>query len=226
MKNYIITLLFIFVSNITLASEFEIQNIKGKVELLRGKIVATITKETELKDGDIIKTNKASFLKFKVNDSVITIAPYSYYTLSNKKDKKGDHDVGKLLFGNIQAHFLKSMKGNRKISSTTAALGIRGTKILLHVARSASEYTTLYNGGDIKQPNLKELRKLISSNQLFTQVCCVYGDVNAQTKSGKTQKMQKGDIINFFSTGSKLQSFKDQSAAINSSIQKLKLDFK
>ena len=217
--------IFIFTGSLW-ASPPKITKIKGRVEAYRGKLLLKLSEKTELKAGDIIRTAPKSFIKFEVNDSVITIAPASYYEIKTKKDKNGDVEVGKLLYGHLKAVFLKSEYKKRKISSSSAALGIRGTKILLHVARNASEYTSRYNGASpTKTPSLKDLQAILKNKDLFTQVCCIEGTIEVKTKGKLNRELTQGNVINFFSSGKKLQAYNYEPKTIQKTIKKLKLDF-
>ena len=185
-----------------------IVSIRGACDLIRDTSTQELKTSTELKTGDIIKTSAKSFVKIQIHDSTITIAPNSYYKVSNEKIDDDQSDLGTLMYGHLHASFKKNEKNKRVIRTPTAAMGVRGTKILLHVARDASEYSERYKGKIHPAPSMDELTTLMNSNKAFSQVCCITGKISVKTEGGTQKLLSAGDVLNYTANGKKTKSIK------------------
>lgn len=223
-------LFFIVLSFTTLSSEIDILTVRGNVQFIREKVVNNVTKETKFIDNDIIKTEKNSFLRFKIYDSILTLSPHSYYQISTKtkKVKKIRANIGSLIYGHLLGTFSKEENSNNRvriIKTTTASMGIRGTQILLHVTRNKNEYYERLRGIEHPMPTLEEITKLKSDPELFSQICCIEGIIRAATNSSQRVKMTEGQVINYNSMGSKINQYKYTKEQNLSSAHKLGLLF-
>ncbi len=199
-------------------SEISIIKLKGSVHYIRNDKVSPLTKETRIENQDIIRTDDESFLRFKIHDSLITLAPKSYFQIdtSVKKAKKIQANIGNLLYCHLYGNFIKeetNKKRVRIIKTKSASLGIRGTQILLHVTRDKKEYLERMSGKTHPLPTLEELTKLTKDPNLFSQICCIDGIIRAATKASKRVRLTEGQVLNYTSMGSevkKLQFTKEQ----------------
>lgn len=210
----IFTLLAFFLFLPSLFASIEILAIKGDVKLIRNEQVSDLKKDTDLKKNDLIKTELKSFLRLKYYDSTITLAPGSYFKIENilkeKKEKRSAAYLGKLLYGHLYGKFIKSQtkkKPVRIIRMKTAALGIRGTQILLHVTRDSKEYAERMSGKDHPIPTLEELTTLENDSNLYSQICCIDGAIRVSTKKKKRVTMTEGQVINYKGMGAEVSEY-------------------
>ncbi len=198
---------FLFVSQSLFAS-MTIVSLRGECDLIRDTVTQELQKSSELKTGDIIKTSAKSFVKLQIHDSIITIAPNSYYKVSDEKTDDEQTDLGTLMYGHLHASFKKNEKNKRVIRTPTAAMGVRGTKILLHVTRDATEYRERYKGKIHPAPSMDELTALMKSNEVFSQICCITGKISVKTEGGTQQNLAAGEVLKYTSNGVKENSIK------------------
>jgi hypothetical protein len=124
----------------------------GTVVFLRGKatkILSGTIKEVTLKvndtiaSGDIFKSEEKSIVKFKmVDESVLTFGPKSKFNFRKFKYDPEKVRVAsyQLLYGRMRAKFRKTGgKSEIVIDTRTAALGIRGTEILMNAHKNAKK---------------------------------------------------------------------------------------
>lgn len=203
----LIFVLVLFVSTSVFAS-MTIVSVRGACDFIRDATTQELKTSTELKTGDIIKTSEKSFVKLQLHESLITIAPNSYYKVSNEKSDDEQSELGTLIYGHLHAYFKKNDKNKRVIKTPTASMGVRGTKILLHVARDASEYRERYKGKIHPAPTMDELTTLMNSDKAFSQICCITGKISVKTEGGTQKMLAAGDVLNYTATGKKTKSVK------------------
>lgn len=201
MKNIILLISCLFIGFNLYAEDIQIILVKGKAKVVRSDKEMELSKKTLLKDNDLIMTANKSFVRIKLNKSVVTIAPNSYYKIATAKMNSGDVNIGTLLYGHLHALFQKDPKLKRTIKTKSAALGIRGTTILLHVSRNQTEYRQRYKGKVHPIPTLEEVKKLNSDGSAFTQICCIEGLIEVQTNAGKKADLSEGQVMNFTAMG-------------------------
>ena len=195
-----VLLSFLLFSSSLFAADIKVLLLKGSSEFVRAGKIDKLDKGTVLKSGDLIKTSKKSFVKIKVAENIISIAPNSYFEISTKANKE-EVNVGKLLYGHLQATFRKAANVKRTISTPYASMAIRGTKILLHVTRSVDEYYERAGGTVHALPDLKELKELMNSKATYSQICCIEGKIDVTTSGGKKQSLTEGQVLNYSSVG-------------------------
>lgn len=186
----------------------EIVKLKGDSFYSRdGARPIKLTKQTQLKDGDILETSPKSFLRFKINQAVLTLAPNTYFKISTQMEQKeGKADLGKLIYGHLHGDFKKSKIKIRSIKTPFSSLGVRGTTILLHVSRDEKEYGKRYRGDIAPLPSLEDWNKLIRTGAGFTQICCIKGKVEAETNFGEKSSLKTGEVFAFKSNGKETKS--------------------
>jgi hypothetical protein len=207
MNKIILILMSLLFSFSVTANEIKVDLIKGDVNLIRDDKTQKLEKNFSLKTGDIIQTTKKSFVRISLHKSIITIAPNSYYQVSSKQ-QESESSIGTLLYGHVHAAFEKDPKLKRIIKTQTAALGIRGTKILLHVARDKKEYWERYKGKVHSLPKLDRLPK-----DSYSQICCIEGLIEVKTQNGTKKNLSEGQIMTFTSSGKNL-SYRKQTREI------------
>lgn len=211
--------LFLFVSQSLFAS-MTIVSLRGECDLIRDTVTQELQKSSELKTGDIIKTSEKSFVKLQIHESLITIAPNSYYKVSNEKSDGEQSELGTLLYGHLHAYFKKNEKNKRVIKTPTASMGVRGTKILLHVTRDATEYRERYKGKIHPAPSMDELTALMKSKEAFSQICCITGEIAVKTSGGTQQNLAAGEVLNYTSNGVKANSIKYNTKTLEGTAKK------
>ncbi len=121
-----------------------IPNFVGEITLFRGEVIKVSKNGKEEKtqvgtrffQNDMIKTKDKSFAKIKVvDDTVISLGPnselnFSQFEFVDKTDRKA---VYSFIKGQLRGHFKnKAEEGDLTIKTKSAAMGIRGTEILLN----------------------------------------------------------------------------------------------
>ncbi len=192
--------LFLILTNTALAS-IKILSVRGESQYIRENISNELNTKSLLQLGDIIKTMGKSFVKIQLHESVITIAPNSYYKVSGEVNSEEGSELGTLLYGHLHASFKKNKDNKRVIRTPTAAMGVRGTKILLHVARDQTEYSERYKGVVHPAPTLEELNSIVNGKNAFSQVCCITGKIAVKTNGGTQKDLDAGQVLNYTSTG-------------------------
>lgn len=220
------TSLCLFFSSSLMAREtvqVQIIKLKGKSFVIRDKQESKLTSKSQLLVGDIIKTTKRSFVRLKVHNSILTIAPNSYLRVEQQHEKSPS--VGQLLYGHLYTKFLKGTKGVRKIKTPTAVMGVRGTTILLHVTRDRIEYQERVAGKVHDIPTFEQLLKLTENRRAYSQICCIEGKVDVETKGKKKVSLTEGQIIHYQSTGTRYNLSKYPKESIQKTADKLGLRF-
>lgn len=225
---HILTLGLLLFSINLYASQFKLLKQKGEVTVIRGEREFSLTAKTNLKKEDILATKSSSFLKFEHFDSVVTLGPNSFFKYDQRSNAKAS-SLGELLYGHLRTQFLKNHKKTRIIKSKTAALGVRGTTILLHVTRDAKEYYERVEGKVHPAPTLSELKSLASKKDLFSQICCIEGKISVVTKAKEKLKrkviLKEGQVINYTGMGASFQRSTYSKRAIEGTANQLGLDF-
>lgn len=189
-----------------MAQEIELASLKGKAFLVRNKAMVPLEKNTKLMDEDLIHTRRGSFVKIKVHDSTITIGPGSYYRVRSKEKDNGADSVGQLFYGHLKATFNKKPNHKRIIKTPNASMGIRGTEILLHVTRDEKEYAERYTGKVAAIPTMTEVKKILKTEDVFTQICCLEGEIATKVRGSKAISLKTGAVVNFKGKGSDMGS--------------------
>lgn len=142
MKVYIIFILLCWGSCVWAATSI------GEVLKIRGEVLRTHAGKTEgqnlkekdqLFEGDILKTEKSSFVRVKLlDDTLLNIGPESSFAFEKigvESDKRDN--LYNLTVGQLRAHVQKKAKEGEKIifKSGTIPLGVRGTEFLTSVLK-------------------------------------------------------------------------------------------
>lgn len=226
MVKFIALILSLLSSPLALSEKVSVIQVKGKVHLERAGGKSLIQKGQHLKNKDLIITEQGSFARLSVFETIITLAPGSYYEVNTKKLGPRKVNTGKLIYGHLKAKFLNSEQyTEREISSSAASLGVRGTSILLHVTRDQKEYQERYRGMTHSIPSLEEIRKRLEDEELFTQICCIEGEVKAQTNANQEKVLSPGQVINFTGDGIGIKSFEFTPEAIQKTSEQFGLEF-
>lgn len=225
MKISLLTLL-ISIASFSLHSA-QILSLKGDVQLIRDQKVSTLKEADRLKEKDIIKTLEKSFVKISVASSIITIAPGSYYQIVEQSDDQKSLPIGQLIYGHIRAKFnkLENSQKLRSLVSPTASMGVRGTEVLFHVARDLSEYQQRSVGKFHPIPDLNELAQIMKTQNVFTQICCIEGEIIVKTKAQKSSTLAAGGVINFTATGETLKTYQYSPQVILQTAEQFGLSF-
>ncbi len=147
--------LFLFPSSAYATQEIYAPFIKGKPQLLRGKEISIITKNTRFQHNDIIKTRKNELLIMKSQASTYKITPHSFVKLDLSVSEIIQSEVA---WGSVVVHFAKDLLSESnnesskkeivelKIKTKSASLGVRGTTLFTYVEKSGETTTSVEHG--------------------------------------------------------------------------------
>lgn len=221
MKSFLISslcLITLFGASVVKADEIKVLKLIGKSFYRRGGKSIKLQRKTKLQEGDLIETSKKSFARLQYNDTIVTVAPNSYFKVTPKKNTD-ENTLGQLLYGHIYADFQKSDIKKRKIKTTFAAMGVRGTKLLIHVTRDEKEYRERYSGKVHSLPSLAEIKKMVDAGQGFSQVCCVEGKVDVNMNNGKSKTLVTDQIVNFKTIGKQAKTKSYRPGVLSNSVK-------
>ncbi len=108
---------------------------KGEVYKVSGDKKEQVQVGTRFFENDTVETSAKSFIKFKVvDDTLMALGPNSNLNFSTFKfiAKSNRKAVYNLIKGQLRGHFkTKAKEGDLTVKTSSAAMGIRGTEILV-----------------------------------------------------------------------------------------------
>jgi hypothetical protein len=112
-----------------------VSQLRGKVEVMRNKVVSTLSKGSLVQEGDEIKTQARSFIKIVMKDeTTLSLGPNSKLVVKEFKYKDGGirKTIYNLVKGKMRSLVRKKAKGKDSIqvNSEVISIGVRGTEIL------------------------------------------------------------------------------------------------
>ncbi|MDM8546442.1 FecR domain-containing protein [Candidatus Venteria ishoeyi] len=123
-----------------------------------------VTTESIVSIGDRIETKANSRIVFTINKDAYRLGPYSKMTV--KANKAGTEVFLNLLSGSMLGVF---SKGNKRIHTHSATIGIRGTGVFLEVKHESTYFCTCFGETElnsiVSEPNAKDAthQEIISS---------------------------------------------------------------
>jgi hypothetical protein len=159
----------------------------AQVRVLEGKVTVngkTAGIATPIRPGDVVVTGQVAKLVFVVGEDAFLLRGNS--RLSLDKPEGGDSAVVgglRILTGALLAVF---GKGQRRIMTSTATIGIRGTGVYLEVGREQTYLCACYGDVEVRDKKGTQRRRLISG---YHTPAMIYADMGAgQTMSGAEVK--------------------------------------
>lgn len=214
MKNVFISLIVITLSALAFSNQ-DAKNV-AQVKIKKGKAsvifingdTAEITKDMWIKEGAMIKTQGASFVRLKfIDKSSMNIGPKSEIKIE-KFDKK-EAGVINVLTGKIRSqvskNYLEMEKGKSKlfVKSKSAVMGIRGTDFLFSTnAKTGATTAVLFEGSVVfsklqKGENQANLEKIVNRGRRINpgQFSVAMNNINKATVPSKLSSSQFGKLM-------------------------------
>lgn len=201
-------LLIFLLSGPLMASPIKILKLRGKAVMTRDGQKTPMSKDSQLQWGDILHVGKKSLLQVHYADMKLTLGPMSVYKVQNE-EFKSKIVKGKLIYGNALHVFEKKSKAKpTHIETINVAFGVRGTKLLAHVGNNKEEFEKQYEGKEL--PPLEDSAKfdVQKKDEVYSQACCITGEVQVITKTGANYNLKAGQVISFVGEAKQVKQFR------------------
>jgi len=144
MKKFFAVFLFLFALVPFTAEGAHVVFYVGNIEAVRNAKKLPITNGAALQSGDVITTGSKSIVEIAYDDgSKVEVMENTSVMIGNDDVKNSDGVV--LIFGNIKGKFTKLGK-DRKVYTSTAICGIRGTEFQISTGKDGSSRIDLQEG--------------------------------------------------------------------------------